>query len=102
MRISDWSSDVCSSDREEAAAFLAAQAEPVSVVRTSEDVVISAVGRELYEKFFQGYTRKQWGLDPSELDKAVTSCVPTRTRSAERRVGKECVSQCRSGWSPYS
>lgn len=69
---------------EEAAAFLAAQAEPVSVVRTSEDVVISAVGRELYEKFFQGYTRKQWGLDPSELDKAVTSRVPTRTNNDDR------------------
>ena len=69
---------------DEAAAFLAAQAEPVSVVRTSEDVVISAVGRELYEKFFQGYTRKQWGLDPSELDKAVTSRVPTRTNTDDR------------------
>lgn len=69
---------------EEAAAFLAAQAEPVSVVRTSEDVVISAVGRELYQKFFQGYTRKQWGLDPSELDKAVTSRVPTRTNKDDR------------------
>jgi UDP-galactopyranose mutase len=69
---------------EQAAKFLAAQAEPVSVVRTSEDVVISAVGRELYEKFFQGYTRKQWGLDPSELDKAVTSRVPTRTNVDDR------------------
>lgn len=69
---------------EEAAAYLAAQAEPVSVVRTSEDVVISAVGRELYETFFQGYTRKQWGLDPSELDKAVTARVPTRTNVDDR------------------
>ena len=69
---------------EQAAEFLAAQAEPVPVVRTSEDVVISAVGRELYEKFFQGYTRKQWGLDPSELDKAVTSRVPTRTNVDDR------------------
>src|SRR3546814_13464579 len=43
-----------------------------------------AVGRELYEKFFQGYTRKQWGLDPSELDKAVTSRVPTRTSKDDR------------------
>lgn len=69
---------------EETAAYLAAQAEPVSVVRTSEDVVISAVGRELYETFFQGYTRKQWGLDPSELDKAVTARVPTRTNVDDR------------------
>ena len=50
---------------EEAAAFLASRAEPVDEIRTSEDVVVSAVGRELYETFFRGYTRKQWGLDPS-------------------------------------
>jgi UDP-galactopyranose mutase len=68
----------------EAAAFLAGRAEPVAVVRTSEDVVVSAVGRELYEAFFRGYTRKQWGLDPSELDKAVTARVPTRTSTDDR------------------
>ncbi|WP_309630338.1 UDP-galactopyranose mutase [Brevundimonas sp.] len=69
---------------EAAAEFLAARAEPVEKVRTSEDVVVSAVGRELYETFFQGYTRKQWGLDPSELDKSVTSRVPTRTNTDDR------------------
>jgi UDP-galactopyranose mutase len=53
-------------------------------VRTSEDVVINAVGRELYEKFFRGYTRKQWGLDPSELDASVTARVPTRTNRDDR------------------
>src|SRR3712207_5976108 len=55
---------------EEAAAYLASRAEPVAEIKTSEDVIISAVGRELYELFFQGYTRKQWGIDPSGLDKA--------------------------------
>ncbi|WP_097064319.1 UDP-galactopyranose mutase [Sphingomonas guangdongensis] len=69
---------------DEAAAFLASRAEPVEVVRTSADVVISAVGRELYETFFQGYTRKQWGMDPSELDKSVTARVPTRTSTDDR------------------
>ena len=69
---------------EAAAHFLAARAEPVKKVRTSEDVVVSAVGRELYETFFQGYTRKQWGLDPSDLDKSVTSRVPTRTNTDDR------------------
>ena len=59
--------------------FFASQAEKVDQIRTSEDVVVSKVGRELYEKFFQGYTRKQWALDPSELDASVTSRVPTRT-----------------------
>lgn len=69
---------------EEAQAFLAAQAEPVDVLRSSEDVVVSAVGRELYRTFFQGYTRKQWGIDPSQLDKSVTARVPTRTNIDDR------------------
>ncbi len=72
---------------EEAAAFLAARAEPVADIQTSEDVVINAVGRELYELFFRGYTRKQWGLDPSELDKQVTSRIPTRTNTDDRYFG---------------
>ena len=53
-------------------------------IKTSEDVVVNAVGRELYEKFFRGYTRKQWGLDPSELDASVTARVPTRTNRDDR------------------
>ncbi|WP_251007793.1 UDP-galactopyranose mutase [Sphingobium sp. BHU LFT2] len=69
---------------EEAAAFLRQRAEPVETIRTSADVVISAVGRDLYETFFQGYTRKQWGMDPSELDRAVTARVPTRTNVDDR------------------
>lgn len=69
---------------EDAAAFLAARAEPVADIKTSEDVVVNAVGRELYELFFQGYTRKQWGLDPSELDKLVTARIPTRTNTDDR------------------
>ena len=69
---------------EQAANFLASRAEPVANIRTSEDVVVSAVGRELYELFFQGYTRKQWGIDPSGLDRSVTSRVPTRTNVDDR------------------
>ncbi|MDQ3812237.1 MAG: UDP-galactopyranose mutase [Chloroflexota bacterium] len=64
--------------------FFASVAEPRSPIRTSEDVVVSRVGRELYEKFFRNYTRKQWGLDPSELDAAVTSRVPVRTNRDDR------------------
>jgi UDP-galactopyranose mutase len=67
-----------------AEAFLASRAELVDTVRTSEDVVVGAVGRDLYEKFFRGYTRKQWGLDPSELDRSVTARVPTRTNDDDR------------------
>lgn len=72
---------------EEAADYLAQRAEPVDDIQTSEDVVINAVGRELYELFFRGYTRKQWGLDPSELDKQVTSRIPTRTNTDDRYFG---------------
>ncbi|WP_188909231.1 UDP-galactopyranose mutase [Aureimonas endophytica] len=68
----------------EAAAFLAARAEPVAEIRSAEDVVVSAVGRHLYETFFRGYTRKQWGLDPSELDRSVTARVPTRVDTDDR------------------
>ncbi|KPB12056.1 UDP-galactopyranose mutase [Pseudomonas amygdali] len=71
-------------NEQQAEAFLASRAEPVEMIRTSEDVVINQVGRELYEKFFRGYTRKQWGLDPSQLDRSVTSRVPTRTTSDNR------------------
>jgi UDP-galactopyranose mutase len=56
----------------------------VPEIRTSEDVVVSKVGRELFELFFRGYTRKQWALDPSELDKSVTARVPTRTNRDDR------------------
>jgi UDP-galactopyranose mutase len=69
---------------EEAEAYLETRAEPVEKIMTSEDVVISKVGRELYETFFRGYTRKQWGLDPSQLDKSVTARVPTRTNTDDR------------------
>jgi UDP-galactopyranose mutase len=64
--------------------FFAERAEPVDEIRTSEDVVVSKIGRDLYEKFFRGYTRKQWGVDPSELDKSVTGRVPTRTNRDDR------------------
>jgi UDP-galactopyranose mutase len=64
--------------------FFASVAEPCENIRTSEDVVVSRVGRELYEKFFRGYTRKQWGLDPSQLDAMVTARVPVRTNRDDR------------------
>lgn len=64
--------------------FFASKAEEITRVKTSEDVVVSKVGRELYEKFFRGYTRKMWELDPSELDASVTARVPTRTNRDDR------------------
>ena len=64
--------------------FYASKAETANPIRTSEDVVVNKVGRELYEKFFRGYTRKQWDLDPSQLDASVTSRVPVRTNKDDR------------------
>jgi UDP-galactopyranose mutase len=64
--------------------FFRSLAEPRAQIRTSEDVIVSRVGRELYEKFFRNYTRKQWGMDPSELDAQVTARVPVRTNRDDR------------------
>jgi UDP-galactopyranose mutase len=64
--------------------FFKSVAEPREVINTSEDVIVSQVGRELYERFFRNYTRKQWGLDPSELDATVTARVPVRTNRDDR------------------
>jgi UDP-galactopyranose mutase len=64
--------------------FFESVAERVDKVETSEDVVVSKVGRQLYEKFFRNYTRKQWDLDPSELDASVTSRVPIRFNRDDR------------------
>ena len=64
--------------------WLASVAEHPQSVATSEDVVVSKVGRDLYNKFFRGYTRKQWGMDPSDLDASVTARVPTRTNRDDR------------------
>jgi UDP-galactopyranose mutase len=65
-------------------AFYRARAEGGGTARTSEDVVVQRVGRELFNLFFRGYTRKQWGLDPSELDASVTARVPARTDDDDR------------------
>lgn len=69
---------------EELEKFFDSIKEDVKHIRTSEDVVVSQIGRDLYEKFFRNYTRKQWGMDPSELDKMVTSRIPTRTNRDDR------------------
>src|SRR3546814_16063384 len=56
---------------------------PKKKVRSFEDWTINQFGQKLYSIFFKTYTEKVWGM-----------------RSEERRVGKECVSTCRSRWSP--
>jgi UDP-galactopyranose mutase len=69
---------------EEVDSFLRDRAIVKSPVVTSEDAVVSKIGKELYEKFFKNYTKKQWGLDPSELDASVAARIPTRNNRDNR------------------
>src|SRR6059036_1069546 len=64
--------------------WFAERAEKKDVCKTSEDVVVAKVGRELYERFFRGYTRKQWERDPSELHASVCARIPLRTNTDDR------------------
>jgi UDP-galactopyranose mutase len=75
----DWSLDSTQMEQ-----YLASVAEKRDPIRNSEDVVISQVGWDLYTKFFRGYTRKQWGIDPSQLDAQVTARIPVRTNCDDR------------------
>jgi UDP-galactopyranose mutase len=79
--------------------FYASIAEPREPVKTSEDVVVSKVGRQLYEKFFRNYTRKQWGLDPSELDATVIARIPVRTNRDDRYFTDTYQAMPRHGFS---
>ena len=76
-----YGTQLCASEVEK---FLEGRAAKKERIVTSEDVVINKVGKELYEKFFKGYTKKQWGLDPSELDASVAARIPTRTNKDDR------------------
>jgi UDP-galactopyranose mutase len=66
------------------AAYLEGVRLPRPHLATSEDVVLSSVGDDLCEKFFRGYTRKQWGLDLSQLAAGVAARIPTRTNDDDR------------------
>jgi UDP-galactopyranose mutase len=65
-------------------AYLESVREPHPNPRTSEEVVLGSVGGDLCDKFFRGYTRKQWGLDLSELSAGVAARIPTRTNDDDR------------------
>jgi UDP-galactopyranose mutase len=83
---------------EEVEAFYAARREPVALMRTSEDAVVAKVGRDLYEKFFRGYTRKQWERDPSELHASVCARIPVRTNDDDRYFGDAFQQMPRDGY----
>src|SRR3546814_16026467 len=97
MRISDWSSDVCSSD-------LLRYGPSTSLGSCSASYCSMLQGhsgnsRPLLSQDFKVPGRKKRG--PTFAGPPFLSCVSDQTRSEERRVGKECVSTCSSRWSPY-
>ncbi|MDM0044627.1 UDP-galactopyranose mutase [Variovorax dokdonensis] len=71
-------------DEAGAAAYFERVREPREPVLNSEDVVLNSVGRDLYEKFFLNYTRKQWGLEPSQLKAGVAARIPVRANADDR------------------
>src|SRR3546814_1290010 len=91
MRISDWSSDVCSSDL----------IENGSVLQTGVGAVPDAILRLLTDRRDLGVHSGMLGDGLVELVEAGVITNARKKRSEERRVGKECVSKCRSRWSPY-
>ena len=64
--------------------YLEGIAEKRTSITTSEDLIVSRVGRDLYEKLFRNYTRKKWGLDPSQLDASVAARIPVRLNRDDR------------------
>jgi UDP-galactopyranose mutase len=62
----------------EAAAFVREKAEDIAEPVSFEDQGLAFVGRELYEAFFAGYTRKQWGTDPRDLPASILQRLPLR------------------------
>src|SRR3546814_12987118 len=102
MRISDWSSDVCSSDLDRVGAFAYSPVAGASA-NALPDPVPEAVKQERLARFMETQAR----LSAAKLEAKIGSvqrCLVDAIdgeRSEERRVGKECVSTCRSRWSPY-
>jgi UDP-galactopyranose mutase len=85
-------------DESNIAAFYESRAERIVHPRTSEEAVVGKVGRDLYEKFFRNYSRKQWGVDPCELDAAVAARVPARVNHDDRYFVDEFQAMPASGY----
>lgn len=64
--------------------YMRSVAEDIAQPADSEQVVLSRVGRELYEALFANYTRKQWGVDPSQLGPEVCARIPVRCNRDDR------------------
>jgi len=81
-------------------AFFAERAEPRDRVETSEDSCVVRFGRDLYETFFRGYTRKQWELDPSELHASVCARIPIRFDTDDRYFNDAFQKMPAEGYTP--
>src|SRR3546814_20775520 len=100
MRISDWSSDVCSSDLLDADAIIDAQCATLALAaRLAEEADARPPLVNLGGGFGIPYFPGDMSLDIEKIGAALHEAL--EQRSEERRVGKECVSTCRSRWSPY-
>src|SRR3546814_16985536 len=109
MRISDWSSDVCSSDLHiEVEGREVDGAEGVDRLVEGVEVEVFYVLAHLAVELGQAVQHPALQLrhlgsgDTLALVEAVEVAEQVAQRSEERRVGKECVSTCRSRWSPYN
>jgi UDP-galactopyranose mutase len=71
-------------DEAATAAYLESLVERRPTLKNSQDAVIAQVGRDLYERMFRGYTRKQWALDPTDLDASVCRRIPVRFNEDDR------------------
>jgi UDP-galactopyranose mutase len=71
---------------------------PIESPKNSEEVIISQVGRRLYEMFFKNYTRKQWQRDPSELDASVCGRIPVRTNRDDRYLSEKFQALPKDGY----
>lgn len=86
-------------DEPAATEFLEQVRQPRAAIRNSEDLVLSSVGSDLCEKFFRNYTRKQWGLDLSELSAGVAGRIPVRTNQDDRYFTDEYQFMPKEGYS---
>ena len=77
------------STSEEMEQWIAEHRVPIDNPANSEEVVVSQVGWELYEKFFKGYTLKQWRRHPKELDASVCGRIPIRTNRDDRYLRED-------------
>src|SRR3546814_9156718 len=99
MRIRDWSSDVCSSDLFLVDALGNRPAAQFGVDFLERDFLTVYDCRDLAGRFLAASRKRKCGDGECQTDLAVHRSIPSE-RSEERRVGKECVSTCRSRWWP--